>query len=63
MKYYNVNYHVGNSIWSANIVLAESKNAVRTYYAQKSDKIIVSEVKDHEIEAAKRKGMPIVTVR
>lgn len=62
MKYYNVSYYCGNDIWSANIAHAESKNAVRAYYSKKSDKIIISEAKDYEIETAKRKGMPILII-
>lgn len=53
MKYYNVSYYCGNDIWSANIAHAESENAVRAYYSKKSDKIIISEAKDYEIETAK----------
>ena len=62
MKYYSVSYHVNDSIWSANIALAKSEEIVRAYYNKKSDKVLVSEAEDWEVETAKRKGMPIVTI-
>lgn len=62
MEYYNVSYYVGNDIWSSNIALAASEKMVREYYSKKSDRVFVSKAEDWEVEAAKQKGMPILTV-
>ena len=62
MEYYNVSYYVGDDIWSSNIALGKSEEMVREYYGKKSDRVFVSKAEDWEVETAKRKGMPILTI-
>lgn len=62
MEYYNVSYYVGDDIWSSNITLAASEKMVHEYYSKKSDRVLVSKAEDWEVETAKRKGMPILTI-
>lgn len=63
MKYYKVSYYCGNGIWSANIAVAETEEKVNEYYAKKSDKVIVSDASDSDLNEARRKGKPIVTIK
>lgn len=62
MEYYNVSYYIGDDIWSSNITLAASEKRVHEYYSKKSDRVLVSKAEDWEVETAKRKGMPILTI-
>ncbi len=59
MKYYFVSLDYGNNVYGANIAHAENIDDVSVEYS--AHKIIsVREAADHEVEAAKAKGMPIV---
>ncbi len=65
--YYCVSYSVDRecTIYSGNIAAANTKEAVINYYKSEypDSKLIVSEAFDWEVEAAKGKGMPIVTIK
>ncbi len=65
--YFNVAYSVDTekTIYSANIAIAESAEDVERFYSMEnpgSEKII-SVCNEYEVEAARRKGMPIVKVQ
>ncbi len=65
--YFNVAYSVDTekTIYSANIAIADSEEDVERFYSMENpgSEIIISVCNEYEIEAAKRKGMPIVKVK
>ncbi len=65
--YFNVTYSVDpeRAIYSANIAIVESAENVERFYSMENpdSTIIVSVCNEHEVEAARRKGMPIVKVQ
>ncbi len=64
--YYNVAYSVDKerTIYSANIAIADSAEEVERFYRMENpdSKIITSVCYEYEVEAARRKGMPIVKI-
>ncbi len=65
--YYNVAYSVDKekTVYSANIAIAESAEDVERFYSMENpgSEIIISVCNEYEVEAARRKGMPIVKVK
>ncbi len=65
--YYCVSYLVDkeHTIYLGNIVESDTQEKVESYYKSEhpDSEIIVSEAFDWEVEAAKRKGMPIVIIK
>ena len=46
--------------YCTNICIAENENVVKEHYCKKSKDVVVSPASDYEVEAARRRGMPIV---
>ncbi len=62
MKYFYVSFQYSEATYCANIAQAPSLEAVNKHYDAKYAWHEVREAKTHEIEAARRKGMPIITI-
>lgn len=63
MKIYKVEFAwYDTGTWCANIVQAESADAVHQHYKKYGEKRYIWEAKDWEVDEAKRKGMPIVNI-
>lgn len=63
MNIYRVSYQVSEYTWSSNIALAENAEAVRAYYEAKHPlDIIIKDGSQYDVDAANRKGMPVVTI-
>ena len=63
-NYYHVTYAAGNGIYCANIAVANSADAALQYYKQRhpGKKVMVSDCTPADMEACKRKGMPVVSI-
>ena len=57
-NYYFVSWNHGNGIYCTNLATAESASDVYKAYADRRE-ITVRPAEDHEIESAKRRGMPV----
>ena len=57
-KYYFVSWNHGEGIYCTNLAIAESAADVYKAYAERCE-VTVSPAEDHEIESAKRRGMPV----
>ena len=62
MKYYKVDFKWSETVFCSNIVYAETAEAVYAHYSEKYEWVSVDECSEHEVESAKRKGMPIVEI-
>lgn len=60
-KYFAVSFKYSESVYCSNIAHAETAEAVNAHYS-KYEWVSVRECEDYEVEAARRKGMPIVEV-
>lgn len=60
-KYFAVSFKYSESVYCSNIAHAETAEAVNAHYS-KYEWVSVRECKDYEVEAARRKGMPIVEI-
>lgn len=61
LKPYKVTFKTG-PVFCANVAMAESKQAVESYYTGKYGWCAVNDCKPCELETARRKGMPIKTI-
>lgn len=61
-KYFNVSFQYSESVYCANIVHAESAEAVEAHYSAKYEWCKVSEATAADVEEAQRKGKPIVEI-
>lgn len=61
MKYFKVSFEYSENVYCTNIAVAECKEDVEKHYSKYSW-VSVKDAEDWEVEEAKRKGMPIVTV-
>ena len=63
MKKFMVTFRWYNTdTYCTNVCLAESEEQARAYYESKYSDVSIRLAFDIEVETAKRKGMPIVTV-
>ena len=63
MKTYKVEFAwYDTGTWCSNIVMAEDENAVNEHYKKYGEKRYVREAKSWEVNEAKCKGMPIVSL-
>lgn len=60
-KYFAVSFKYSDSVFCSNIAHAETAEAVNAHYSN-YEWVSVRECEDHEIETARRKGMPIVEI-
>lgn len=60
-KYFAVSFKYSESVYCSNIAHAETAEAVEAHYS-KYEWVSVRECEDHEVETARRKGMPIVEI-
>ena len=60
-KYFSVTFEYSENVYCSNIAHAETAEAVNAHYS-KYDWVSVEECEDYEVEAARRKGMPIVEI-
>lgn len=60
-KYFTVSLKYSESVYCSNIAHAETAEAVKAYYS-KYEWVDIREAEAHEIETARRKGMPIVEI-
>lgn len=60
-KYFAVSFKYSESVYCSNIAHAETAEAVEAHYS-KYEWISVRECEGHEVETARRKGMPIVEI-
>lgn len=60
-KYFAVSFEYSESVYCSNIAHAETAEAVAAHYSN-YEWVSVRECEDHEIETARRKGMPIVEI-
>lgn len=58
---YKVSFEYSDGVFCTNIAIAESEEAVRKQYS-KYPWVSVRECADYELEEARRKGMPIITI-
>ena len=61
-KYYRVSFKYSENVYCTNMVLADSMEDALNHYQSKYSWAAASEAKDHEVTAAKRKGMPLIEV-
>ena len=61
MNAYRVTYQVSEAIFSTNIVIADCEETVMNHYG--NEWLYLSNAAEWEIEEAKRKGMPIITLQ
>ena len=63
MKAYIVTFEwYDTGTWCTNIVKADSEDVIHAHYKKFGEKRYVHEAKEYELDEAKRKGMPIVTI-
>lgn len=62
LKPYKVTFKTKSGIYCANVAMADSKQAVETYYSGKYGWCAVDDCKPYELETARRKGMPVKTI-
>lgn len=60
-KYFSVSFQHSENVYCANIAHAETAEEVEAHYS-KYAWYSVREAQDHEVETAKRKGMPIIEI-
>ena len=60
-KYFAVSFEYSESVFCSNIAHAETAEAVEAHYS-KYEWVSVRECENHEVETARRKGMPIVEI-
>ena len=60
-KYFTVTYKHSEAIYCANIVHAETVEAVKACYS-KYEQVNIRESEQYEVDAARRRGMPIVEI-
>ena len=61
MMYFTVSFQYSESVYCTNIAIAENEQAINDHYSQ-YEWFSVSPATDAEVEAARRKGMPIVEI-
>ena len=60
-KYFAVSFKYSESVYCSNIAHAETAEAVAAHYS-KYEWVDIREAEAHEVETARRKGMPIVEI-
>ncbi len=60
-KYFAVSFKYFESVYCSNIAHAETAEAVAAHYS-KYEWVDIREAEAHEVETARRKGMPIVEI-
>ncbi len=58
-SYYAVSFKYSENVYCSNIAHAETEDAVKAHYA-KYDWVNIRKCEEHEVNTARRKGMPII---
>lgn len=59
---YKVSFEYSSGVFCTNIAIAENEETVRKYYS-KYPWVSIRECADYELEEARVKGMPIITIK
>lgn len=60
-KYFAVSFKYAETVYCSNIAHTETAEAVKAHYS-KYERVDIREAAEHEIETARRKGMPIIEI-
>lgn len=60
---FRVTFKYSDNTYCSNIAIAESEQEVINYYGKKYDSVYIEQGNAYDLEEAKRKGKPIVTIK
>ena len=58
---FRVSFQSG-AVWCSNIAIAESEQDIINYYGKKYASVYIEQGNAYDLEEAKRKGKPIITI-
>lgn len=61
-NWFKVSFKYSENVYCTNLCFAESKEKAEEHYSKKYEWVSVTPATDSEVNACKRKGMPIITL-